>query len=172
MPLPDVDTLATAGGPLMEYAPVEDPTTDRPASGSNSGYQDATAATQTVPRAWCTFSTQGTSSPTLISHGEVWAGGAGNAPPTVVRSMTGTITLTYPTTVNDEIPQGTPGYVGPHTVNFQSPTHNSRGISGGLPYIIQASIIAPNVAVVQIWGTGATPALVDPQGLVVDLWLR
>jgi hypothetical protein len=171
-PLPDVDSLATAGGPLNEYSPVEDPTTDRPAAGSNAGYQDATAATQTVARAWCTFSAQGVTSPVLVAHGEVWAGGPSNAAPVVARSASGTYTITYPATVNDEIPSGSPGYVGPHTVNFQSLTTNSRGLSGSPPYILQSYVSAPNVAVVQVYGTGASPALTDPIGLLIDLWIR
>lgn len=173
MPLPDVDSLATAGGPLLEYSPIEDSTTDRPAAGSNSAYQDATAATQTVARAWMTFSTHGTTVPILVSHGEVWAGGAGNAVPTVVRSTTGTYTLTYPATVNDEIPSTAPGYVGPHTVNFQSIVPNARGVSTSvIPYLAIGSVITPNSAVVQVWGMGASPTLADTTGQTIDVWIR
>lgn len=112
MSLPDVSSLATYGGALLDYDAVVDPTTDRAAASANKAYADAAAATVTVPRVVAQFTAAATTGAmALVSHIECWTEG-GAAAPALARSGTGTFTITYPATVNDSL-----GVV--HTVNLR-----------------------------------------------------
>ena len=158
MTLPDIDSLATAGGALLDYAPVIDPTTDRSAAGANVGYADATAATRTITRAWAQFTPAGTGAPTLVAHNSVW-GNALAVAPTPARTSVGLYTMAWPVTVNDDIPINMPGYSSPHTLNLRDGWCN---FGGSTPFFVNVTITAANVATIRIWSSAGS--LTDPSG--------
>jgi hypothetical protein len=174
MTLPDIDSLATAGGVVIDYSPSIDPTTDRPALGTNQGYADATAATHTNIRAFVRFQPVGTGAPILAvsnGHDEVWGGGSGNTVVAPTRTTVGIYVLTWPTTVTDEIAASVlalPGYSGsPHTLNFRHCWGNSEG--GATFYNVECAVTAPSVITVWIWSGAAPPALIDTTGVVFGI---
>lgn len=120
MTAPDKDTLATYGGALQDAAPVIDGSTDMAAASGNQAMASTAANTRTGIRCWCSFNWNGTSV-TLVNHEEMWGGGPGNAAPIPAHTGTGVMTLTYPATVNDEIPNNMPGGGNnPHTLNLRA----------------------------------------------------
>lgn len=155
MTLPDIDTLATLGGALNNLSAVENPQTDRDAAGANQAYADAAAMTHTAIRAWAHITLNGSSTPTLVAHDAVWGNAAGVAP-VLAHSTTGVVTLTWPTTVLDEIPNGAPGYTGPHTVNLRAGWGNLRVVA--TLYEPTVAISAPNVATLSVFNAGGSLA--------------
>lgn len=165
MTAPDIDTLSSYGGALNDLAPVIDPTTDRPADGANPAYASIAALTHCGPRASARITWAGTGTPTLTTHEEQWNNG-NNAAPTVARTGVGLGTLTYPATVLDEIPSGSPGY------NASGHALNMRFALGGCEdqatlYHVQAYPSAPNVISFAIFNSSGT--LVDPASSVIVL---
>lgn len=162
MSLPDLDTVATYGGTLSDYSPVIDSTTDRPAAGANPAYANIAMATHTLIRAFARFVPAGTGAPALASSGTVydavWLAVTATAP-VVARTTTGVYTLTWPTTVFDEIPAGAPGYnASGHTVNFRAGFAN---VEVGSTSIWMASVsCSANVVTVKIFNSSGS--LADP----------
>ena len=137
MPLPDADSLATAGGALRDYSPVIDPTTDRSAAGANAAYANAMAATHTQPRTITRVKWAGAGSPTILWHDEVWNNGS-NPAPTVQRLGVGQGRIIHANgasggTVVDEIASNLPGgNTNPHTLNLQVGWAGLEGATGAL----------------------------------------
>lgn len=100
MTLPSTDTIATYGGLLNNYSPVEDPTTDRDATAANKAYSSIAAATHTVPRAYVVILGHAVT-PTVVEHDSVW-GNSSAVVPTLARAGTGDITITWPASVTGE----------------------------------------------------------------------
>ncbi len=174
MTLPDVDSLTTAGGGLQDYTAVQDPTTDRPAAGANTAYCNEAMATHTLPRAIVRFSPQGSSAPVLAASGfqwdAVWKAATGTAP-VLAHTGTGTHTITFPTTVADEIPAGVPGYLAAgHTVNFRMAMPSVEPGSTTL-WQVSAVVTSPNVVTVTTWSPNAgSPIKADVNdGTVIDM---
>lgn len=158
--LPDVDALATLGGALQDYSPVIDPTRDRPAAGANVGYADAAAATHTVLRGIFRLTWNGAGTPTIAYHDEVWNGSTNgvpnNAAPVAARTSTGVATITYPSTVVDEIGASNPGGNGnPHNVNLQAVV---AMVEGGTPLHVQAAVTSANVVTIYLFNTSFVAA--------------
>ena len=128
MSLPNIATLASYGGALVDYQQPLDPTTDRPASAVNPAYADTSAMTHTAFRAWARFRWDTTLTPTcvLVAHDAVWGNGPALAP-TLARLSAGVFTVTWPATVADEIPSGQPGASPARTVALRGGRGNSRG---------------------------------------------
>ena len=125
MTLPDIDTLATFGGQLNDYSPVVDPTTDRPAAGTNQAYSSIAMVTHTAPRAWCRFVTSATT-PALATnngHDAMWGSSSG-VKPTLLRNSIGNYSVTWPLTVTDEMGVS-------HTVNLRAVKVSSEGPTNG-----------------------------------------
>ena len=175
MPLPDTDDVAVFGGAnLVDYGGqgVIDPTTDRGASSVNPLVNDVACMTHTAVRAWVRFAPTGTSTPSLVASDTLWAGSTNggnpnNAAPVPTRTGVGLYVVTLPSTVYDEIPSGSPGYFGPHTLNLRV---------GWLPPVLSGttvyqafvtSISGPVVNVSILVGS----TLTDPTGLNFDLFL-
>ncbi len=157
-PLPDIDSLASVGGSLQDYSAVKDPTVERPASGANTAYYDAVAATNTVPRAWARITLNGSATPILVAHAATW-GNALAVAPTPARSTNGLYTVTWPATVNDEIPPTSPGGgSNPHTVNLRWGNANVRGAT---IFQSQVDITSANVATLRI-SPATSGTLTDP----------
>ena len=102
--MPDVDSLATYGGAMANYAPVEDPTTDRDATAANKAYASTAAMTHTATRLWCRFQTNTTTGTMiLIAFDSTWGSALDGRQPALARAGTGLFTLTVPATIVDEL---------------------------------------------------------------------
>lgn len=149
MPLPDVDDLAALGGTFQNYASVEDPNTDCDAAFFNKNNANNAAMTQTLPRAICTFvgnATTPTDPPSGFVHAAVW-GASAPVKPTPARTGAGVYTLTFPTTVTDELGDS-------HTVNFR----RAHGFAeGSTAYHVQVEVTSANVLTVRVFDAGGTP---------------
>jgi hypothetical protein len=174
--LPDTDSFGTAGGVIQDYTAVIDATTDLPALGGNQALLDATSATYCNTRCQVRFTLNGTNAPVLVTHFEVWQGGAGNALVVLARTGVGTGTATWPTTVNDEIGNALPNYAGnPHTLNLQFPLGRCRGATAtAAPATLMHMIVNTTSANVVTWAIfNAAGAAADPgSALDFDIWVR
>ena len=155
-PLPDVDSFASVGGALFNYGigPI-DTSTDRDAAGANVAYWDATAMTATCVRAWARFTLNGTATPALVAHNSVWGNAVGVQPVGAYSGSTGVFTITWPVNVSDGIPNGLPGYIGPHTLNFRDGWAN---VIGATYFGRQVSITSANVATLYVFNSGGAAA--------------
>jgi hypothetical protein len=155
MTLPDIDSNGTLGGSLQNYSPVIDPTTDRDAAGANVAYADTAAMTATAVRAWVQIKLNGTSTPTVVSHNSVW-GNSLSVIPTLVRTGVGVVTITWPATVADAIPNGLPGYnAAGHTLNLRACLAPSVHVSGALtPTQAFAEPTSANVVTIHTFVSG------------------
>lgn len=166
MTLPDIDDADTFGGAdLVDYvqAPV-DSTTDRGANGVNPLVADVAAMTHTAVRAWAQFTPAGGGAPTVNKSDALWAK-TSYTPPTAARTTTGVYTLTWPTQVYDEVPNGAPGYVGPHALNLRGGT---CGCAGAGAWLCSVLLTSANVLTVNFYNP-TTGALQDPSGLPFNL---
>lgn len=164
MSLPDIDSLATYGGALSNYFPIEDPTTDLDAGADNQNRCSTAAMTNTAVRAWARFVTSATTPTLAVSNavGGVWPTIPGNQP-VVSRSAQGIFLLTYPTTITDEL-----GVV--HTLNLRGARAGGEGTS----YIpCQADVTAANVVRITVFalasGTPNTFAAADQAGVTISV---
>lgn len=168
--LPKVASINSYGGPKNDYSSPKDSSTDRSAAGVNPAYGDVAAMTHTAARSWARMTVHSAGgTPTLVANDEVWNNG-NNAAPTTARSGAGVFTLTYPTTVVDEIPATSPGYIGPQAVNFRAGRGSNRG--GTTWYQVEVVPTAANVLTVYLWKfSGGVPTLGDPASDIdVDVW--
>jgi len=148
------DSLATYGGAINDYSPVVDPTVDRSAAGMNPALAATASMTHTAPRAWCRFTLNGTAAPVLVAHDAMWGNGIAVAP-VVVRTGTGTVTVTWPTTVQDEIQVGAPGYTGPTPLNLRGGWANARGTTA---YQRNLDVTSANVATLYVFNAAGSAA--------------
>jgi len=102
MTLPSIDTITTYGGVFADYGvSVVDPTTDQSADDFNKMSASVAMMTNTAIRAWAIFTTAATTGAmALQSHGAVWGT---SVAPTLARSGAGVFTVTWPSTVDDEL---------------------------------------------------------------------
>jgi len=91
-------TIGNYGGAYADAQQADNPETDIAAAEFNQMAEDTAQATQTVGRAWVTFTTSNAAAavlaPALVSHNSVWGSGAGQKP-TVEKTNTGRYTITY-----------------------------------------------------------------------------
>ena len=125
--LPESLSFNDVGGTKNEYTAVVDSSTDRSADEVNSAFCAIAEATRTVDRGWLRFVAVADGyTPALVSSSTwntVWKGGTATSP-VFGHPSTGVVTITLPTTVNDE--QGVS-----HTVNVQGVTGNIEGSTFG-----------------------------------------
>lgn len=176
MPLPDTDDAGVFGGAnLLDFGgqgPI-DPTTDRGAAAVNPLVNDVACMTHTAIRAWVRFTPAGTGTPALVANDSLWAGSKDinnnplNTAPVVARTGVGLYVVNQPATVYDEIqPSGSPGYIGPHTLNLRA-GWLPPVVSGGVFYVPYISVITGGVVGISIY-VGST--LTDPNGPSFDLF--
>lgn len=170
--LPNVASINSYGGPKNDYSSPKDASTDRSAAGVNPAYGDIAGLTHTGWRAWArlTVKSAGTA-PVLVAHDETWNNG-NNAAPVAARSSAGVLTIAYPTTVVDEIPSTSPGFIGAQTVNFLAAVAGNRG--GTTWYQVEAVPTSANVVTLYFWKfSGGAPTIGDPgSDTDVDVWVR
>lgn len=155
MPLTKAASISTYGGAKNDYSAPVDSTTDRPAKGVNPAYGDVAAMSHTDFRAWAhlTLYANTAVAPKVVDHDEKWNNGVGNAAPVAARVSPGIWTVTYPTTVLDEIPATSPGYAGPQTLGLQYGIGNARAAvptTGGY-YDLKVFPIAANIVQLALW---------------------
>lgn len=104
MTAPDIDTVATYGGALENAWPIEDPNTDQDADGLNECKASTAAMTHTSARCWARFTSDPTTPafPSTNPHDSHW-GSTLAVRPTLARTGVGVYTLTWPSTVTDEL---------------------------------------------------------------------
>ena len=159
MTLPSLDTLSSYGGALNNYGTgVVDPTTDRDAAAANQAYATIAMASRMVPRCEVAF-TGSSTSPALASWEAVWRQATGTAP-TIGRTGVGIYTITWPTTVNDELTVS-------HTLNLQRSHGQAEGAAS---YRVQCQATSPNV--ITVWTFNSSGTLVDPTGVTIVVWAR
>jgi len=149
------DTLASYGGGLNDYSPVVDPTVDRPAAGANAAFAATAGMTHTCGRAWVRFTWNG-STLTLVAHDAMW-GNTVSVQPVLAHTGTGIVTVTWPTTVQDEIQSGQPGYTGPLPLNLRAGHANCRSTTA---FQRNVNVTSANVATLYVFNAGGSPA--DP----------
>lgn len=160
MTVPDIDTLNTYDGAKVNFANVEDPTTDRDATAANQAFASAAGMTHTAMRAMVRATLATGAAPTLANvnpHDALWLA-ATSTSPTTARSGVGAVSFTWPTTVADEI-----AATNSHTLNFRTAKAYMEGLNG--PFFVQAIVTAPNVVSVKIWDN--TGAATDANGNVL-----
>jgi hypothetical protein len=161
---PKVASVANYDGIKQDYSAPRDSTTDRTAAGTNPMNNDVAAMTHCAPRAWArlTVKSAGTT-PVLVAHDEGWNNGnASNTAPVAARSSAGVLTLTYPSTVFDEIPASAQGATAAgFTVNLRGGWGNDRG--GTTWNNVKVIPTAANVLTIYVWRfAGGVPTLGDP----------
>jgi hypothetical protein len=144
----DPDTYGMPDGGWTNYDPLVDPTTDVDAeNGGNDAFADIAAMTHTAVRGWARF-TAGTSPTLATPNGSeaVW----GNQSPVVpvpAHVTTGEYTLTFPTTVTDNMNVT-------YTVNLRRARVSCEGSTF---YPCQCAVTAPNVVTVWICNSSFSP---------------
>lgn len=143
MPLPDVDDIDTLGGSKTNFSEVEDPTTDLDAEEHNVAINDLAMLTHVSTRAWAKITLAATTGAmTLDDHDAMWGDTVGVAP-VQARSSGGVYTLTYPTTVLDELGDS-------HTLNLRAAWVNVRSATRQR---IQCQVTAANVITIYTYNS-------------------
>jgi hypothetical protein len=140
--LPDIDTLSTYGGAKEDYAPVEDASTDLSASHWNLLAMSVAGVTQTACRAWCTFVGHGTTptDPSSNVHGSVWGNVLG-VKPVVARTGGGIYTITWPTSITDELGQS-------HSVALRRSWGSAEGPAA---FIVTTTMTSSNIITLRVF---------------------
>jgi hypothetical protein len=163
MTLPAVDSLALYGGALNNYRAPVDPTTDRDAAAMNKALASIAMMSHTAPRAYAKISTAATTGTmVLLDHDAVWGDSPGVAP-VLARTSQGIFTVTWPTTVVDEL-----GVT--HSVSLVA----SLGINVLSTDCILAnvSLVATNVLTFALWNTSTSPSVRTDGSYAVEVWAR
>jgi hypothetical protein len=157
--LPDVDSLSTYGGAKEDYAPVEDYTTDEAAAHRNLYAANVAAMTHTATRAWVSFVGNASSAtdPASNIHDAVWGNGV-SVKTTNARTGTGVWTLTWPTSVTDELGVS-------HAVNLRRAW---ASVEGSTPYLVTVTPTSSNVLTVRIFNTSGTAN--DAAGVTINVF--
>lgn len=148
--LPGISSLAAYGGQLADYAPLEDPNTDRPAVGANQAYADIAGVTHTAVRAWVRFVGTASTSVALASvnpHDATWGSGSGVAPVVSHTAGTGIFDITWPVTIVDEL-----GVT--QTVNLRAAM--APNIEGATPGFATLVLTGPNTARLRLFNTAGS----------------
>jgi hypothetical protein len=159
MTVPDVDDLATLGGVMTDYAPVEDATCDMAAAFDNKVRANVAAMTQTADRAEVHFVTAAAGPFAATAHFSLW----GNSPavaPVITRAALGRFTITWPTSATDELGVA-------HTVNLVGGRANAQSTT-----FAQAQVVKTAANVVDVYLFDAAGAASDFVGTVLDVFVR
>ena len=142
--LPGQATLGNYGGVKVDYAPSVNGATDRDATPVNQAFQDVAAMTLTSVRAYVAWY-YASSTVTIVSCNAEW----GNTPPTITRTSTGVYTVTWPTTITDDL-----GNVVPVVMY-----HGWGTLEGAIQQYCSPQMTSPNVATAFCWNSSGA---VDP----------
>ncbi len=161
MTLPNVDTVETYGGLLVDYGiGVVNSETDRAAENANRAYANVAMATHTNVRAWARFTAAATTGAMVLqAHDALW-GNTSFVVPTLSRSTQGVFDITWPTSVT------------PETAETAIPINircvGAPNVEGTSLRIPQASRQAANI--VRVYTFDAAGALQDFAGTTYTVW--
>jgi hypothetical protein len=171
MPLPDISSLATFGGTMTNYSAVVDPTTDEDAKYRNRYACDVAMMGHTSVRAICRFLAVNGSDPTDSTigfvHDALW-GSLVAVKPTVARTGEGVWTVTWPSTVDDELTAEDASIGGgvTHSVSIRAAIAQGTAVSGVLKH---ATAEVTSSTVVTVRGFLADGTADDIAGSVVTV---
>lgn len=159
--LPGVDSLATYGGAKVNEHAIEDATAEEDAAERNLMACNVAGSTQTLPRAIRRFIGHGTTptDPVTGVHYAVWGNELADKP-VVANAGTGIYTITWPTTVTDELGET-------HDVNLVDGWAN---VKGSTLYHVQVDITSPNVATVYVFNAASAPN--NAVGVTLAVYVR
>ena len=159
MALPGSASINDYGGIKQNDEPVEDYTTDEDANDRNRAFEDCAAMTHTATRCWRSFIGNATTptDPVTSIHDANWGNSLG-VKATVARVATGQYTVTFPTTVTDEL-----GVV--HTLVLRRAWVNAEG-STFTP--CQATVTSSNV--ITVYTYNAAGAANDGVGITFTVF--
>lgn len=162
----EAKTIANYGGPFADRKLVRDPSTQMGSEKGNRLLEDVAQMTRTTPRAMVAFqlATSGSSiDPANVTHTTVW--GSGSTPkPTVTRSGAGEYTVTWPSSLDDEL-----GVTESVVFTYACGQPNVRGSTDGRARI---SAIVSNVVTVKVYDTSNVLSDLGGSATVVDLAVR
>lgn len=147
--------LPTGGFQNGEGLAVVDPTTDQDAAAASAALNDTAQMTHTADRAWARF-TAG-ASPAIVNtngHDAMW-GSLSGVKPVPAHTGTGTWTLTWPATVQDQLGNS-------HSVNFRKARVS---VEGSTLAFVQWEVTAPNV--ITVYGFATSFAANDLTGITL-----
>jgi hypothetical protein len=170
MPLPDTSSLDDFGGPMSNYSAVVDPTTDEDAKYRNRYACDVAMLGHTAPRAMCSFTAVNGAVPTDPSgfvHDALW-GDAVAVKPVVARTGEGVWTITWPSTVDDELTAEDASIGGgeTHSVNIRFAIAQATAVGGVLKHAVAE---VTSSAVVTVRGFLADGTADDIAGAIVTV---
>lgn len=170
MPLPDISSLDAYGGPIADYSPVTDPTTDEAAKFRNQYVCDVAALGHTGARALVRFlalDNANPTDPTGFVHDAMW-GNASGVKPVIARTGEGVWTVTFPSTVQSELTPESEALGGgvSHTVNIRDAWAKATPVSGVLKH---ASAVVTSANVVTVYGYLANGTADDLLGSIISV---
>jgi hypothetical protein len=169
-PLPDISSLAELGGALTNYSSVVDPTTDEDAKYRNRYACDVAMMGHTAARALCSFTAVNGSNPTDPTgfvHDALW-GSLVAVKPTVARTGEGVWTVTWPSTVDDELSDEDASIGGgeTHSVNIRRAMAQGTAVAGVLKHAVAE---VTSAAVVTVRGYMADGTIDDIAGSIITV---
>lgn len=173
MTLPDISSLDDYGGPKANYAPITDPTTDEDAADRNRYACDVAMMTHTAPRAFVRFVAANGSAPTDPAsnvHDAQW-GSTVSVKPAVARTGEGVWTVTWPSTVDDELTDEDTALGGgeTHTTNIRAAIAQATAVAGVLKHAV-AEITSANVVTVRGFLADGTADDIAGSTITVVIW--
>lgn len=173
--LPKVTSLNEYGGPIKDYSPTIDPTTEEAAFYRNRYASDVAAMSHTAPRAITSFLTANGADPsdplTGFIHDAVW-GNLSGVKPAVVRFAEGVWDLTYPDEVDTALAgqaESEGGGAQATVANFFRRAHASVECVDGTLRHASAEITGANTVRVRTYLANGTAD--DVPGVVVTVWV-
>lgn len=173
MPLPDKSDLASFAGPIVDYSPVIDPTTDEPAIARNFYVNDVAQMGRVIQRAIFSFvgvnGGNPTDPPSGFVHDAVW-GNSVPYKPAITRTGEGIWLATFVTTVRQaslySLPAASGGGLN-HSVNFGRAFAQCQCSDGTLRHAV-AEVLTANT--IRIRGFLANGTADDLTGQIVTCW--
>lgn len=171
-------TISDYGAPYQDSRPCKDPTTQAAAARYNRMAEDVAQGSRTVSRAVVSFVTTSTGATVTVdaanvTHFSVWGSGSAQKP-TVVKTATGTYTVTWEEEFDDALVgvDNMDAVAETEAVVFTMPVGrpNVRGATNG---DARVSEIASNVVTILVYDTATPPALSDLGGTAtIDFAVR
>jgi hypothetical protein len=144
--LPGTDALTDYGGPLNNYAPIVDASTDEDAGWRNLYAMNVAMMTHTACRAWCAFvAGSSPSDPVSNVHDSLWGNGV-SVKPVVAHTGTGVWTITWLSSITDELGNS-------HAVNLR---RCWAAVGGTTAYQVNVDVTSPNVVTVRAFTVGTS----------------
>lgn len=151
-------TIASYGGPFQDEKAAEDPVSEVAAAFYNRKACDTSQLTNATGMTWFSFIPTTTAATTTVSAANVsvsgvWGSGSGQKP-TVVKTSTGTYTLTWTATFADELVGVTNMASVEETQSVAFTFASGLNVFGATNGFARVSALASNVVTVLVYDTG------------------